>query len=210
MHDDYHPGNVLWSRGRLTSVVDWTGAGFGDPVSDVCYLRQDVSLVSGLAAGDEVLAAYEAVTGTAVPDRPFWDLLAASRARRAPSALVGQLRRRRSPGHPRRGRGPLSTGSSAGPSPTSAEDPGGPGQAAARARSRTSATSLTRWTVMAVADLVGEVVEVGAVAGREDHLGEPGPVGGQHLLLHAADGQHPAGQRDLAGHADLAAAPAAR
>ena len=83
LHDDYHPGNVLWSRGRLTSVVDWTGAGFGDPVSDICYLRQDVSLVSGLAAGDEVLAAYEAVTGAAVPDRPFWDLLAASRAKGA-------------------------------------------------------------------------------------------------------------------------------
>ena len=32
---------------------------------------------------------------------------------------------------------------------------------------------------------------------------EPGPVGGQHLLLHAADRQHPALQRDLAGHADL-------
>ena len=63
---------------------------------------------------------------------------------------------------------------------------------------------------MALADLVGHVVEVGAVAGGEDDLGEPGPVGGQHLLLHAADRQHPARQRDLAGHADLAAAPGAR
>jgi aminoglycoside phosphotransferase (APT) family kinase protein len=83
LHDDYHPGNVLWSRGRLTSIVDWTGAGFGDPASDVCYLRQDVTLVAGPEAGDEVLAAYEATTGTAVPDRPFWDLLAATRAKGA-------------------------------------------------------------------------------------------------------------------------------
>jgi hypothetical protein len=30
-------------------------------------------------------------------------------------------------------------------------------------------------------------------------------VGGQHLLLHAADGQHPALQRDLAGHAHVGA-----
>jgi aminoglycoside phosphotransferase (APT) family kinase protein len=81
LHDDYHPGNILWSRGRLTSVVDWTGAGFGQPASDVCYLRQDVSLVSGLDAGDEVLAAYEAASGGPVPDRPFWDLLAATRAK---------------------------------------------------------------------------------------------------------------------------------
>ncbi len=83
LHDDYHPGNVLWSRGRLTSIVDWTGAGFGQPASDVCYLRQDVSLVSGLEAGDEVLAAYEAANGGPVPDRPFWDLLAATRAKGA-------------------------------------------------------------------------------------------------------------------------------
>ena len=40
---------------------------------------------------------------------------------------------------------------------------------------------------MAVADGLGHVVEVGLVAGREDDLGEPGPVGGEHLLLHAAD-----------------------
>ena len=83
LHDDYHPGNVLWSRGRLTSIVDWTGAGFGQPASDVCYLRQDVSLVCGLAAGDEVVAAYEAASGAGVPDRPFWDLLAATRAKGA-------------------------------------------------------------------------------------------------------------------------------
>ena len=35
--------------------------------------------MSGLEAGDEVLAAYEAASGGPVPDRPFWDLLAATR-----------------------------------------------------------------------------------------------------------------------------------
>jgi aminoglycoside phosphotransferase (APT) family kinase protein len=83
IHDDFHPGNVLWSRGRLMSVVDWTGAGVGDPASDACYLRLDVSLVSGLDAGDEVLAAYEAAVGAPVADRPFWDLVAAARAKGA-------------------------------------------------------------------------------------------------------------------------------
>jgi aminoglycoside phosphotransferase (APT) family kinase protein len=83
LHDDYHPGNVLWSRGRLTSVVDWTGAGFGEPASDACYLRQDVALVCGSDAGDEVIAAYEAAVGAPVPDRPFWELLAATRAKGA-------------------------------------------------------------------------------------------------------------------------------
>ena len=34
---------------------------------------------------------------------------------------------------------------------------------------------------------------------------EPGPVGGQQLLLDPADGQHPAVERDLAGHPDVGA-----
>jgi aminoglycoside phosphotransferase (APT) family kinase protein len=80
IHDDYHPGNVLWHRGRISAVVDWTVPGTGQAAADACYLRLDVSLVRGLAAGDEVLAAYEAAAGGPVPDRPFWDLLAATRA----------------------------------------------------------------------------------------------------------------------------------
>jgi hypothetical protein len=54
--------------------------GVGQAVADVCYLRLDVSLVRGLEAGDEVLAVYEATVGEPVPDRPFWDLLSATRA----------------------------------------------------------------------------------------------------------------------------------
>ena len=80
IHDDFHPGNVLWSRGRVTSIVDWTGAGVGQPASDVTYLALDVSLVLGLEAGDLVYDAYEAAIGAPVPDRPFWDLVSATRA----------------------------------------------------------------------------------------------------------------------------------
>ena len=79
IHDDYHPGNVLWSRNRVSAIVDWTVPGVGQAASDVCYLRLDVSLVRGLDAGDEVLAVYESTAGQPVPDRPFWDLLAATR-----------------------------------------------------------------------------------------------------------------------------------
>lgn len=80
IHDDFHPGNVLWSRGSVTSVVDWTGAGVGQAASDVTYLALDVALVLGLEAGDLVDDAYEAATGSPVPDRPFWELFSAARA----------------------------------------------------------------------------------------------------------------------------------
>src|SRR5437899_4050488 len=56
-----------------------------------------------------------------------------------------------------------------------------------------------------VAHALGDVVEVLLVALREDDLLQAHPVGGQHLLLDAADRQHQALQRDLPGHAHGAA-----
>ena len=47
IHDDYHPGNVLWHRGRISAIVDWTVPGIGQAAADACYLRLDVSLVRG-------------------------------------------------------------------------------------------------------------------------------------------------------------------
>lgn len=79
IHDDYHPGNVLWHRGQISAIVDWTAPGLGQAAADACYLRLDVSLVRGLESGDAVVAAYEAAMGERIPDRPFWDLLSATR-----------------------------------------------------------------------------------------------------------------------------------
>ena len=73
IHDDYHPGNVLWQEDRISAIVDWTVPGIGQAAADACYLCLDVSLVRGLEAGDAVLAEYEAVMGEQVPDRPFWN-----------------------------------------------------------------------------------------------------------------------------------------
>ena len=80
VHADYHPGNVLWDGERVSAVVDWTIATFGQATADVCYLRLDISLVHGLEVGDEVVATYRRITGGEVEDRPFWDFMAAVRA----------------------------------------------------------------------------------------------------------------------------------
>ena len=53
-----------------------------------------------------------------------------------------------------------------------------------------------------VADAFGDVVEIGAVPLRDDHVGQPCGVRGERLLLQAADRKHPALQGHLAGHAD--------
>ena len=44
----------------------------------------------------------------------------------------------------------------------------------------------------------------------QHHGGEPGPLRREHLLLDATDRQHPALQRDLAGHPDVGRAPGGR
>ncbi len=51
-------------------------------------------------------------------------------------------------------------------------------------------------------DGVGHVVEIGLVLARDHDVGQPGPVGGEQLLLQPTDRQHLALQGDLTGHPD--------
>src|SRR3954451_6259901 len=50
--------------------------------------------------------------------------------------------------------------------------------------------------------ILGQIVQIWAVALRQDHVGEPGGMRREHLLLEPADRQHSPLERDLAGHAD--------
>src|SRR4030042_1016707 len=53
--------------------------------------------------------------------------------------------------------------------------------------------------------LLGDVHQVLAVLGRQNDGSQRKAIGSQELLTHSADRQHPAPQRDLAAHADIAA-----
>ncbi len=79
-HGDYHAGNVLWSRGRVSGIIDWPMARLGDRRFDVSYLRLDTALILGQDAADAVLAGYEEAIGRPLEDVPAWDLLAATTA----------------------------------------------------------------------------------------------------------------------------------
>ena len=71
-HRDFHPGNVLWSRGRASGVVDWANGCRGPAGCDVAHCRWNLIELSGFDAADRFLAAYEAITGTTYD--PFWEL----------------------------------------------------------------------------------------------------------------------------------------
>lgn len=72
IHRDFHPGNVLWSRGRATGIVDWPNGCRGPWGCDIAHCRANLIWLSGYEAADGFLAAYEAITGRTY-DR-FWEL----------------------------------------------------------------------------------------------------------------------------------------
>lgn len=79
VHGDYWPGNTLWQRGRLRSVIDWDGTALGDPASDAAYATIDPYILEGPEAAVAVLAGYEARRGCPVANLAFWKLVAAAR-----------------------------------------------------------------------------------------------------------------------------------
>jgi aminoglycoside phosphotransferase (APT) family kinase protein len=78
LHGDYWPGNTMWTRGRLSAVVDWEQPLRGDPGQDVGCGRLDLALLFGPEAPDMFLRAYEQASGRHIPHLFFWDLHATS------------------------------------------------------------------------------------------------------------------------------------
>jgi aminoglycoside phosphotransferase (APT) family kinase protein len=72
IHRDFHPGNVLWWRGRPSGVVDWANACAGPWGCDVATCRANLVDLAGERAADDFLAAYESLTGEAFD--PYWDM----------------------------------------------------------------------------------------------------------------------------------------
>jgi len=73
LHRDYHPGNVLWRRRRLTGVVDWANASLGAPEADVGHCRANLFGQLGPAAAEDFLARWQAITGR-TSYHPYWDI----------------------------------------------------------------------------------------------------------------------------------------
>ena len=83
LHMDYWPGNILWSRGRISGLVDWDAASYGDPALDVGYFRMNMYLRGIKEAADIFLDYYEAESGP-VENLGFWELACAARPLPAP------------------------------------------------------------------------------------------------------------------------------
>ncbi|MBK8902165.1 MAG: phosphotransferase family protein [Anaerolineaceae bacterium] len=88
MHVDFWNGNLLWQDQRLTAVLDWEEASFGDPAYDVAYLRHELAMLGGARLADAFLAAYVAENGRPVDNLAFWELTAAARFMPDPEGMI--------------------------------------------------------------------------------------------------------------------------
>ncbi|WP_434593287.1 DUF1990 family protein [Brevibacterium sp. 1718] len=79
-HTDFWAGNALWTGGRLTGVVDWSGASRGPRGVDLAWCRQDLVLLGSPEAAADFLDEYERLLGRRIHDIRAWDVQAAARA----------------------------------------------------------------------------------------------------------------------------------
>jgi aminoglycoside phosphotransferase (APT) family kinase protein len=79
-HTDYWSGNVVWRDGRLTGIVDWSGAARGPCGFDLGWCRLDLVLLYDVRIADVFLGAYEAAHGQPVSDVALWDAWALARS----------------------------------------------------------------------------------------------------------------------------------
>ena len=91
LHMDYWPGNVLWLDGRVSAVLDWDAAAYGDPALDVGYFRMNMYLRGIKEAADVFLEHYEAARGP-VLNLGFWELARAAGPLPDPAAWIPSSR----------------------------------------------------------------------------------------------------------------------
>jgi Ser/Thr protein kinase RdoA (MazF antagonist) len=70
IHRDFHPGNLLWSRRRLTGIVDWAASCRGPVGCDIAHCRGNLRDLAGPATADEFVSVYVSTTGFTLD--PFW------------------------------------------------------------------------------------------------------------------------------------------
>jgi aminoglycoside phosphotransferase (APT) family kinase protein len=72
IHHDYQQFNLMWRRGQLASVVDWTWGSSGSPGIDVSHLRLNLSVLYSSDLAERFLHLYEAISGRRV--ERWWDV----------------------------------------------------------------------------------------------------------------------------------------
>jgi aminoglycoside phosphotransferase (APT) family kinase protein len=71
-HGDYQHFNVLWKRGRLTALVDWSASRMAPADVDVGHCRLNLAVLFSAEVAERFRLMYESEAGRRV--EPWWDL----------------------------------------------------------------------------------------------------------------------------------------
>jgi aminoglycoside phosphotransferase (APT) family kinase protein len=82
-HGDYWSGNVVWRKGKVTGIVDWSGAARGPHGFDIGWCRLDLVLLFDERIADVFVAAYEDESARPIADLALWDGWALARSHHA-------------------------------------------------------------------------------------------------------------------------------
>lgn len=74
VHGDFQHFNLLWARGHLSGVVDWSLAMRGHPSRDLGHCRLNLAALHGPDIAEQVRRAWQTETGWDLD--PWWDLFA--------------------------------------------------------------------------------------------------------------------------------------
>lgn len=74
VHGDYWSGNTVAYRGRITGIIDWSGAEVGDRRTDVAECRIDMVLSHGIEVADGFRDDYERLAGGSLANLWYFDL----------------------------------------------------------------------------------------------------------------------------------------
>lgn len=72
IHRDYQHFNLLWTRERLSGIVDWCFASNGPADADVAHCRLNLTVLFSASWAERFRLAYEAEAGRSLD--PWWDI----------------------------------------------------------------------------------------------------------------------------------------
>jgi aminoglycoside phosphotransferase (APT) family kinase protein len=75
VHRDYHPTNVLFTRGAVSGVLDFTDSSRGPAAVDLGHCRLNLALLHGPDVAERFLAIHKEVAPDSIELSPYWDLL---------------------------------------------------------------------------------------------------------------------------------------
>jgi aminoglycoside phosphotransferase (APT) family kinase protein len=75
IHRDYHHGNTLFERDRLTGIIDWTTGCTGPIGIDLAQMRLNLAWSFDLELADAFLDAWRTAVGQPDGYDPYWDVL---------------------------------------------------------------------------------------------------------------------------------------